>query len=185
MESFYDTLNDEPLQEKNSQRAQEIWSHFNTRTLQQYHDHYLKSDVLWLADVMKNFRNIIYSEHGLDCLHFITLSSLAWARALKYTEAELELITDPDVYLMVENSMRGGIATISHRHAVANNPLVEGYDPSKPHSWIQYLNANNLYGCSMSQPLPVGQFQFMEEQEISMSRQFLRMRKRDTYWNVI
>ena len=65
-----------------------------------------------------------------------------------------------------ENSMRGGIATISHRHAVANNPLVEGYDPSKPHSWIQYLDANNLYGCSMSQPLPVGQFRFLEEQEI-------------------
>jgi len=47
------------------------------------------------------------------------------------------------MYLIVENCMRGGIATISHRHAVANNPLVEGYDPTKPHSWIQYLDANN------------------------------------------
>ena len=144
IESFYDTLNDEPLQEKDYERAREIWSHFGIRTMQQYHDHYLKSDVLLLTDVMENFRNTIYSEHGLDCLHFITLPSLAWASALKYTEAELELITDPDMYLMVENSMRGGIATISHRHAVANNFLVEGYNPSKPHSWIQYLDANNL-----------------------------------------
>jgi len=71
--------------------------------------------VLLLADVKENFKNTIYSEHGLDCLHFITLPSLAWASALKYTEAELELIADPDMYLMVENSMRGGIATISHR----------------------------------------------------------------------
>ena len=106
------------------------------RQLQQYHNHYLKSDVLFLANVMEDFRNTIYSQHGLDCLHFITLPSLAWASALKYTEAELELITDPDMYRMVENSMRGGIATISHRYAVANNPLVEGCDPLKPHSWI-------------------------------------------------
>jgi len=67
---------------------------------------------------------------------------------------------------MVENSMRGGMATISHRHAVANNPLVEGYYPAKLHSWIQYLDANNLYGCSMSEPLPVGQFRFLEQHEI-------------------
>ena len=91
---------------------------------------------------------------------------MAWTCALKYTEAELELISDPDIYLMIENNMRGGIATISHRQAVANNPLVDGYDPSEPNSWIQYLDANNLYGCSMSEPLPVGKFRFLEEQEI-------------------
>jgi len=73
IESFYDTLNDEPLQPKDYERAKEIWSHFGIRTLQEYHDHYLKSDVLLLADVMENFRHTIYSEHGLDCLHFITL----------------------------------------------------------------------------------------------------------------
>ena len=138
-------MNDEPLQEKDYERAQEIWSHFDIRTLQQYHDPNLKSDVLLLADVTENFRKkTIYSEHGLDCLHFITLPSLAWACALKYTEAELELITDPHKYLMVENSLRGGIATISRRHVVASIPLVERYDPAKPHSWIQYLDARNL-----------------------------------------
>jgi len=104
------------------------------KTLQDYHDHYLLSDVLLLADVIENFRNAIFSEHRLDCLHFYTLPSLAWTSALKRTNAELELITDPDAYLMIENSMRGGIATISHRHAVANNPLVEGYDKTKPTS---------------------------------------------------
>jgi len=65
-------------------------------------------------------------KHNLDCLHFITLPSLAWTSALKFTGVELDLITDPDAYLMIENNMRGGIATISHRHALANNPLVEG-----------------------------------------------------------
>ena len=95
---------------------------------------FLMFDVLLLADVFQNFRNSVYEQHHLDPLHFITLPSLAWASALKYTGAELDFITDPDMYLMVENSMRGGIATVSQRYARANNPLVEGYDSSKPNS---------------------------------------------------
>jgi len=62
---------------------------------------------------------------------------------------------------MIENNMRGGIATISHGHAAVNNPLVEGYDPNKPTSYITYLDANNLYGDAMRNPLPVGKFEFI------------------------
>jgi len=82
-------------------------------------------------------------EHNLDCLHFVTLPSLAWASALKFTDVEPDLISDPDAYLMIEHNIRGGIATISHRHAEANNPLVEGYDPIKRASYVTYLDANN------------------------------------------
>jgi len=128
--------------------------------------HYLKSDVLLLSDVIQNFRNTVMEEHELDCLHFITLPSLAWSSALKYTNIQLDLITDPDAYLMIENNMRGGIATISHRHAVANNPLIEGYDATKPTSYITLLDANNLYGDAMSNPLPIGEFQFLSQTEI-------------------
>jgi len=96
----------------------------------------------------------------------VTLPSLAWTSALKFTGVELDLITDPDAYLMIENNMRGGIATISHRHASATNPLVEGYDPTKPTSYITYLDANNLYGDAMSNPLTVGKFQFLPQTEI-------------------
>jgi len=78
------------------------------KTMQNYHDHYVLSDVLLLADVFENFRNSIYEQHRLDSLHFITLPSLAWASALKYTNAKLDLIADPDMYLIIENSMRGG-----------------------------------------------------------------------------
>jgi len=126
------------------------------QTLQNYYDYYLLSVVLLLADVFENFRNTIMKEHNLDCHHFLTLSSLAWTSALKFTRVELDLITDPDAYLMIENNMRGGIATISHCHALANNPLVEGYDPNKHTSYITYLDANNLYGDAMSNQLPVG-----------------------------
>ena len=166
IEAFYDRLNDEPLDTKDYERAQKIWTHFNMQTLRDYHDHYLLSDVLLLADVMENFRNTIMDEHQLDCLHFFTLPSLAWASAMKFTGVTLDLITDPDAYLLIENHMRGGMATISHRHAVANNPSVEGYDPRKPTSYITYLDANNLYGDAMSNPLPIGKFHFLPMSEI-------------------
>jgi len=86
--------------------------------------------------------------------------------ALKHTKAELDLITDPDMYLMIENNLRGGVATISKRYASANNPYVEGYDSDKPHNYIIYLDANNLYGHAQSQYLPIGNFRFLNEDEI-------------------
>ena len=110
------------------------------KTMQDYHDHYLLSDVILLADVFENFRTTVYHEHHLDPLHFITLPSLAWTSAMKYTRAQLDLITDPDTYVMIENNMRGGIATISHRHAAANNQQLDGYDADQPHSYITYLS---------------------------------------------
>ena len=78
--------------------------------------------------------------------------------ALKYTTDKLDLIADPDMYLIIKNNMHCGIATISHRYARANNPLVQGYDPSKLNSWVTYLDANNLYRAAMSKPLPLKNF---------------------------
>ena len=63
--------------------------------------------------------------------------------------------------------MRGGIAVISERHALANNPYVEEYDESQPTSYITYLEANNLYGYTQSEPLPIGDFRFLLQEEIS------------------
>ena len=130
------------------------------------------SDTLLLSDVFQNFRQAVFDKHRLDCLHFYTLPSLAWNMALKHTEAELDLITDPDMYLMVENNMRGGIAVISKRHAQANNPYVEeGYDESQPTSYLTYLDSNNLYGYAQSQPLPLGDFRFCHNKKLRNSIQ--------------
>jgi len=102
MEDFYDTLNEEALSQEDYERAKKIWADFNMKTLRDYHDHYHLCDVLLLTDVFQNFRQTIYDEHRLDPLHFITLPSLAWASAMKYTNAKLDLITDPNMYLMVK-----------------------------------------------------------------------------------
>jgi len=76
IEAFYNTLEDEPCPPKNYDRARKIWAHYNMKTMQNYHDHYLLSDVLLLADVFENFRNSIYEQHRLDPRHFKTLPSL-------------------------------------------------------------------------------------------------------------
>jgi len=125
------------------------------------------TDVLLLADIFQHFREDVLRKHGLDCLYYPTLPSLAWSLALKHTEVELDLITDPDMYLLLESSIRGGISTIGNRYSRANNELFDDHDPSKPTTYITYLDANNLYGKAQSEPLPLGHFRFLDADEIS------------------
>jgi hypothetical protein len=84
------------------------------------------------------------------------------------TNVSLELFTDPDMHLFIERGLRGGISMISQRYAKANNPYVEEYDPSKPNNYLIYLDANNLYGWSMSQALPTHGFRWLSRQEINV-----------------
>lgn len=167
LESFYDTLRDEPLKQEDYVRAQEIWTKFGISSMEAYHNHYLVTDVLLLTDVFEHFRRSVLDLHGLDCLHFPTQPSLAWSMALKHTGAKLDLITDPDAYLMIENSMRGGIATISQRYASANNPYVDDYVEDETRRYITYLDANSLYATAQSEPLPIGNFRFLSDEEIN------------------
>ena len=132
-----------------------------------YHDLYLKSDVLLLADVFENFRNVCLKAYNLDPCHFYTSPGLAWQACLKMTEVEPELLTDPDMYLFFAEGLRGGISMISNRFSKANNPYVPDYDPDQDSSYVMYLDANNLYGWAMSQPLPTGEFDWLNEEEIS------------------
>ncbi len=102
----------------------------------------------------------------MDPLHYYTAPGLAWDVMLKYTKIKLDLISDPDMYLMVESGIRGGISSIMKRYAKANNKYVEGYDNDKTSVHIPYLDANNLYGWAMSHDLPVKNFRWMDEDEL-------------------
>ena len=86
---------------------------------------------------------------------------------LRYTSIQLELICEPDMALFVESSIRGGISVVTSRLATANNPLVDGYDVTKPTSYVCYYDAVNLYGATMIKQLPVGDFRFLSEEEIA------------------
>ena len=128
---------------------------------------YLKSDVLLLADVFEEFRNICLENYSLDPAWYYTSPGLSWDALLKHSEVKLELLTDPDKLLLFEKGIRGGISMISNRYGQANNKYMEEkYDPSQPSKYLAYLDANNLYGWAMMKPLPVGDFKWMEEREL-------------------
>ena len=97
-------------------------------------------------------------EYKLDPAHFLSLPGLAWQACLKKTNVELELLTDYDMLLMVEEGIRGGICHSIHRYAKANNKYMKNYNNNEESSYIQYLDANNLYGWAMSKKLPVNGF---------------------------
>ena len=84
------------------------------------------------------------------------------------SRVDLELITDKNIYHMVENSIRGGISMITTRHAKANNPSVPSYNAGLPRQDLIYLDANNLYGHPTSQYLPTGGFRLLPHDEIEL-----------------
>jgi len=115
-------------------------------SIKDYHDTYLTCDVLLLADVFENFRNFSLEQYELDPLHYHTLPGLSFDSCLKMTGVKMELLTDIDHLNFFEDSIRGGVSMIAHRYAKANNPMMSDYDANVEHSWIQYLDSNNLYG---------------------------------------
>ena len=116
-----------------------------------------------LADIFENFRQSCLENYELDPAHFVSLPGLAWQACLKKTNVELELLTDYDMLLMVEEGIRGGICHAVQRYAHANNKYMNDYDKKKKSSYIQYSDANNLYGKAMTEKLPVKGFRWMED----------------------
>ena len=171
IEEFYSQLIDEGISEDAYSHAQNVWNTFNLQNMGDYHDLYLKTDILLLVDVFENFRKTCLTYYGLDPLHYITSPGLAWDAMLKMTGINLELITDIDMQLFIEKGLRGGISYIAHRQAEANNKYMKNFDPIKFISYIMYLDANNLYGWAMSQPLPYGNFRWVNADGVIPKRE--------------
>ena len=161
-DDFYSLLTDEEISESEYAHAQKVWETFGIKNMGQYHDLYLRSDVLLLADIFENFREQYLHTYGLDPAHYVSLPSSSWDSMLKMTGVRLDLLSDVDMLNFIEKGMRGGISTITHRYAVANNKYMKNYDPQKESSYIPYLDANNLYGWAMSQKLPTGDFRWVK-----------------------
>ena len=157
----YDYVNNTHISNDDYQHAINVWNTFNCRTLKDYHDLYLKSNVLLLADVFENFRKTCLKHYKLDSVQYYTSQGLAWDACLKETGQRLQLLHDYDVLMMFYCGIRGGITHISKRYAEANNKYMENYKPDKPPSYIQYVDANTLYGWAMSQKLPTHGFKWL------------------------
>jgi len=136
---------------------------FNMTTFREYHDIYLKIDVLGLADIFEAYRTLSFDSYGLDPAHFIGLPSFTWQAGLKHTKVKLEQITDIDMYLFFEKWKRGGVSVISGKYAKANNKYLPDYDDSKESSYLMQYDCNNLYGYSMCESLPISGFEWVDQ----------------------
>ena len=145
-EVFYSTLNLEDISDEDYEHVQNVWNVFEIKNGGEYHDLYVQSDTLLLADVFQNIRSMCIEIYGLDPVYFVSAPGLAWQTCLKKTEVKLELITDYDMTLMIEKGIRGGICQAIQRYAKANNKCMKNYDKNIDSSYIEYLDANNFYG---------------------------------------
>ena len=96
--------------------ARKVWEKFSMKTLEDYHNLYNELDVLLLADVFENFRDVCCKNYDLDPAHYYTAPGLAWDAALKVTGVKLELLSDPEMLLMVEKGIRRGVSMIGNRY---------------------------------------------------------------------
>ena len=166
-EAFYSKLSGKGITEKDYEHAGNVWNSFKMKTFKEYHELYNITDVLLLADVFENFRDLCLKIYGLDPVYYFTAPGLAWDACLKMTSVKLELLSDSNMLLMFEEGIRGGISIISNRYGEANNKYMrKGFNKNKPSKYLMYLDANNLYGCAMSEKLPTHGFKWLLDREI-------------------
>ena len=145
-----------------------MWERFDIKSLGEYSDLYLKTDVLLLADVFENFRDNCLEAYGLDPAHYYTTPGLTWNAMHKFMKLELELLTDIDMLLFVERGIRGGVSQCSNRYGKTNNRYMgDFYNPEEESKFLLYFDVNNLYGWAMTQSLPYGGFRWVEDVEQS------------------
>ena len=127
-----------------------------------FHDHYLKKDVLLLADVFEKIIDTCLNFYKLDPCHCFNFPELNWDVMLKMTGVKLEKIMDIDMYLFIEKGLRGRMSCIAKRYSKANNKCMENFDSIKPSIYIEYLDIINLYGWARNGHPPDGRFKWFK-----------------------
>ena len=136
------------------EHARTVFNAFQMNTLDEYHDLYLITYILLLADVFTAFRRMCLSYYKIDPVHCYTTPGLSWQAALRMTDFTLELFDNVEMHQFIELGVGGSVSVISHRHATTNDAHV-----------LLHIDANNLYGKAMSLPLPTGGFRWLIQVE--------------------
>src|SRR5438552_5055320 len=145
-----------------------MFNAFNCKTLFDYQLRYLELDCRLLADIFEEFRRLTREEDGLDAAHYVTISQLSYSSALKKCDIKIELIQDPEMYRDIEKCKRGGYAFVNKHFCKASNPYVNpGTEHSKEDIYLGNVDANNLYGNALRYPLPVRNFRYIDNKEIT------------------
>ena len=143
-ESFYSELNKKGITDEDYVHAQKVWKVFKIKNLGEYHNLYVQSDTSLFADVFENFRDKCKEIYELDPAHFLSAPGLSWQACFKKTGVKLELLTDNDMLMMVENGIRGGMCHAVYRHAKASNKYMKNHDKNIESPYLEYLGANKL-----------------------------------------
>ena len=162
-EDFYSLVNIEDITDVDSAHVKRVCKDFEIKNLGEFHDLYVQSNRLLLADVFENFRNMCFEIYEVGAAKFLSAPGLAWQEASKKTKVESDLLTDIDMLLMLEKGIRKGICHSIYRYAKANNKYMKDYDKNKESSHIQYWDVNDLFGWPMSQKLPVNNFEWIKD----------------------
>jgi len=191
-EKFYSQINKRNIDQKLYMKACDVWNSFNMKTFKEYHDLYLITDVLLLSDCFNDFRKNAIKSYNLDPANYISLPSYSLDAMLKYTDINIELLLEQDIYELFETNTRGGICSVgSTKHETANNKYMNDYNENEIDSFIAYVDANNLYGWAMSQKLPYGGISIVEndiidKEEIKKYIEFIKsydFKNSDTGYN--
>ena len=142
--------------------CEKILDKFEMKIMGDYHDHYLKEDVLLSPDVFEKFIDTCLKCYGLDPCHYFSSPGWSWDAMLKMTGVKLEKISKIDKYLFIEKELRGEISCIAKIYVKANNKYMNDYSPKKPSAFISYLDMNNLYGWAISEYLPYEGFKSLK-----------------------
>ena len=127
---YFSSLKIECISEKDCLHAINVWIMLKMNTMSHYHDFYLKTYVLLLADAFEKFINMRLEYYGLDLCHYFSSSGLKWDAILKLTKIKLELISDIDMYLFVEKGTRGCISFIAKRFSKVSNKYMKWFGDS-------------------------------------------------------
>ena len=139
------------LSEADVQLAQEVWENFGCKTIGDYHNLYLESDALLLADAFEKFQKFFKSTYDLDPCHYYFSPKISWDAMLKSTGVKLELLSNIDMLLFCEKAIRGGLNGIGEKRIMkANNKYLSDFYQSTPSIYGLFLNVVNLYGGTMT-----------------------------------
>lgn len=168
IKDFYSELTDKHIKNEQYEACQKIWQIFNIKTMYEYTEVYVKTDVCLLADFFEKFRRMCRNDYRLDPAYYLSAPGFTYDAALKMTKVELELFTEDqkDMHDFCTEAIRGGLSVAVNRFVEANNPYLSSYNKLMETIYLIYLDINNLYGQSMVQSLPIGDFRWATEVEL-------------------
>ncbi|XP_046806306.1 uncharacterized protein LOC124419769 [Lucilia cuprina] len=164
-EQFYNQLNELECSLEDYKHAQDIWTTFKCKILQDYLIMHLKTNVMLQTDVFEYFRRICKCSYSLDPCHYYTAEELSWDAMLKITKFRFASLTDKTMISFLQKGLRGDVAVCSQRYAKANNKYLEDYNDQLPAKYLIQFENENLYDWAMSQVLPERDFKWLTDVE--------------------